>query len=185
MAYTSWSVSFGEQPSAAKWNILGTNDASFNDGTGIFGLKKDLLITDSNPYKFYAYRSSGWTTGSSVYAKVAFNAELFDTNNNFDTTNNRYTAPVAGFYNFSTACAFDVAAGGTYVVSLYKNNAEIIRFAQSEADNVNTLSACAGGTGILQLAASDYVEVFVYGTGSSGFYGATLTWFQGFLVSRT
>lgn len=29
MAYTSWSVSFGEQPSAAKWNILGSNDAHF------------------------------------------------------------------------------------------------------------------------------------------------------------
>lgn len=35
MAYTAWSVVFGEQPSAAKWNILGTNDASFNNGTGI------------------------------------------------------------------------------------------------------------------------------------------------------
>lgn len=35
MAYSSWSVVFGEQPSAAKWNILGSNDASFNDGTGI------------------------------------------------------------------------------------------------------------------------------------------------------
>lgn len=35
MAYQSWSVVFGEQPSAAKWNILGSNDASFNDGTGI------------------------------------------------------------------------------------------------------------------------------------------------------
>lgn len=35
MAYVSWSVVFGEQPTAAKWNILGTNDASFNDGTGI------------------------------------------------------------------------------------------------------------------------------------------------------
>lgn len=35
MAYASFSVVFGEQPSAAKWNILGTNDASFNDGTGI------------------------------------------------------------------------------------------------------------------------------------------------------
>ena len=35
MAYAGWSVVFGEQPSAAKWNILGTNDASFNDGTGI------------------------------------------------------------------------------------------------------------------------------------------------------
>lgn len=35
MAYAAFSVVFGEQPSAAKWNILGTNDASFNDGTGI------------------------------------------------------------------------------------------------------------------------------------------------------
>lgn len=35
MAYQVWSVVFGEQPSASKWNILGTNDASFNDGTGI------------------------------------------------------------------------------------------------------------------------------------------------------
>lgn len=35
MAYASWSVVFAEQPSAAKWNILGTNDAAFNNGTGI------------------------------------------------------------------------------------------------------------------------------------------------------
>lgn len=35
MAYSSWSVVYGEVPSAAKWNILGTNDASFNDGTGL------------------------------------------------------------------------------------------------------------------------------------------------------
>lgn len=38
MAYASWSVVFGEQPSAAKWNILGTNDAYFSsivDATGM------------------------------------------------------------------------------------------------------------------------------------------------------
>lgn len=35
MAYVAWSVVFGEQPTAAKWNILGENDASFHDGTGI------------------------------------------------------------------------------------------------------------------------------------------------------
>lgn len=29
MAYTAWSVVFGEQPSAAKWNLLGSNDAHF------------------------------------------------------------------------------------------------------------------------------------------------------------
>lgn len=30
MSYTAWSVVFGEQPSAAKWNLLGSNDAEFN-----------------------------------------------------------------------------------------------------------------------------------------------------------
>lgn len=34
MVYVPWSVTAGEVPTAAKWNILGTNDASFNDGTG-------------------------------------------------------------------------------------------------------------------------------------------------------
>lgn len=29
MVYTAWSVVFGEQPSASKWNQLGTNDAHF------------------------------------------------------------------------------------------------------------------------------------------------------------
>lgn len=32
MTYTAWSVTFGEQPSAAKWNQLGTNDAGFRTG---------------------------------------------------------------------------------------------------------------------------------------------------------
>lgn len=35
MAYTAWSVVFGEQPTAAKWNQLGENDAGFRDGTNI------------------------------------------------------------------------------------------------------------------------------------------------------
>lgn len=34
MAYTSWSVAFGEQPSAAKWNQLGGNDAALAAGYG-------------------------------------------------------------------------------------------------------------------------------------------------------
>lgn len=38
MAYTAWSVVFGEQPTAAKWNQLGTNDAGFKDGTNIDNL---------------------------------------------------------------------------------------------------------------------------------------------------
>lgn len=42
MAYTAWSVVFGEQPTAAKWNQLGTNDAGFKDGTNI---DNDAILT--------------------------------------------------------------------------------------------------------------------------------------------
>jgi len=38
MSYTAWSVVFGEQPTAAKWNQLGQNDAGFKDGTNIDNL---------------------------------------------------------------------------------------------------------------------------------------------------
>lgn len=59
MAYAAWSVVFGEQPSAAKWNILGTNDASFNDGTGI----ADAAITP-------AKRSGGFAKGTLVVSST-------------------------------------------------------------------------------------------------------------------
>jgi len=42
MAYQAWSVVYGEQPTASKWNILGTNDAGFNDGSAI---GDDAIIT--------------------------------------------------------------------------------------------------------------------------------------------
>lgn len=45
MAYTAWSVVYGEQPTAAKWNQLGTNDAGFKDGTNF-----DDDIIDSRHY---------------------------------------------------------------------------------------------------------------------------------------
>jgi hypothetical protein len=35
MSYSAWSVVFGEVPTDTKWNLLGSNDDSFNDGTGI------------------------------------------------------------------------------------------------------------------------------------------------------
>lgn len=33
--YTAWSVTAGEIPTTAYWNLLGSNDASFNSGNGI------------------------------------------------------------------------------------------------------------------------------------------------------
>lgn len=182
MAYSSWSVSFNEQPSAAKWNILGTNDASFNDGTGIANLATSTTAI-SNPYKFSVYRNAAQNATNGGSVKVNYDTELYDTNSNFDsTTNYRYTAPVSGFYYFSARIGITVST--RTLISLYKNGSEVLRGGDmtTGASGINVTVS-----GLLQLSASDYVEVWVYcdATNVAMTTGNVMNCLQGFLVSRT
>lgn len=58
MAYSSWSVVFGEQPSAAKWNILGTNDAHFYSFLG-----------DNTAWQTWTPTLTNLSGGTQTYAK--------------------------------------------------------------------------------------------------------------------
>lgn len=180
MAYSSWSVVFSEQPSAAKWNILGTNDASFNDGTGIFGLYKNLLTVDSNPYKFGVYRAAAFNVGNGTLAKITMDTELYDTNNNFAT--GTYTTPVAGFYHFDWGVG--CGASGYVLSSLFKNGSEVRRgmeISQAGATDIQN-----PGSADLQLSANDTIEVYAQGGASlAGQVGQNRTFLNGHLVSRT
>lgn len=72
MAYTAWSVVFGEQPTAAKWNQLGENDAGFKDGTNI----DDLAILERHIDFSTIERETTekvigqWIDGRPIYQKV-------------------------------------------------------------------------------------------------------------------
>ena len=169
------------QPSAAKWNILGTNDASFNDGTGIFGLKKDLLTTDSNPYKFRVRRNGAQNTGNGAFAKINFDTEIFDTNNNFDSsTNYRYTAPVTGFYWFGGGFAVNAAVSN--IVAIFVDGSEYRR------GDANPTSGAVNVSDIISLNASQYVELHAYGGSATAMdvtNAAVSPYFGGFLVCRT
>lgn len=96
MAYASWSVVFGEQPSAAKWNILGTNDASFNDGTGI---AVDVITDAKLIYGKLRSRQGGsatnWSTsGTTTYDYSATNTFL-QAGSRTITTSTTITFPTA------------------------------------------------------------------------------------------
>lgn len=138
----------------------------------------------TNPYKFYIYRS-GALNSSNSYTLVQFDAEAYDSNNNADITTNkgRYTAPVAGFY-FFTANVGNSAAGSTPIyVALYKNGARVLLGSGSSAA---TSGAHSQVSGILQLAAGDYVEAyFIGGAGSAIDVGSDNCYFMGFLVTET
>lgn len=194
MAYTAWSVVFGEQPTAAKWNQLGANDAGFKDGTNI----DNLAILDrhiaannlhagkiTNPYKFSAYKSGGnQAIGASVATKISFQTERFDTNSNFDNaTNYRYTIPVTGFYFVNTIIQTlrgDATTDNN--LAIYKNgvlfrkggNMKAVTYPQHQV------------IGFFQFTAGDYLEVFfinVVAADSVESGTGTSSTFEGFLVS--
>ena len=55
MSYNAWSVVYGEQPSASKWNVLGTNDAHFYSFLG-----------DNQAWQSYTPSFTNFTQGAST-----------------------------------------------------------------------------------------------------------------------
>jgi len=62
-----------------------------------------LAMVSGNMPAFLVYPSASSTNlTSSTWTKIVFNTEVFDTNNNFDsTTNYRFTPTVAGYYQIN------------------------------------------------------------------------------------
>lgn len=141
----------------------------------------------TNPYKFSAYVSTGYGGfPSGAFTKVALNAELFDTGNNFDsTTNNRFTTPVNGFYMLSGSVQFSVLANTHCAMTLFKNGSELMRGAEGTSQNITSNWQGSGG-GLVQLVAGDYIELLAYqsqGAAATVGGGSSSTYLTGFLVS--
>lgn len=192
MGYAAWSVVFGEQPTAAKWNTLGTNDASFNDGTGIANLEIGSGHTSVKlDYKFSAYRNAAQNTGNNAFAVLQCDTKNYDTGSNLDIVTNkgRFTAPIAGFYYFTGMVQALLSGAGAMGIALYKNGVRTTdgEF-QSSTAFANTANSSFVVSDILQLAANDYVEVQVFGSTTIALYvtgGISSSRFSGFLVSAT
>lgn len=163
---------------------INLNFAGLKDGTDIDdGAINQVKI--SNPYKFYAYITSAFT----ATGKVNLNAELFDTNNDFDTSTYRYTAPVDGFYQFNFRVGFDVTTGIGYYAYITKNGSSASGIRGNSHISAYTNGSPWGGSvgaGILQLTAGDYIELYITGNSASGDNaGPPYTYLSGYLVSTT
>jgi hypothetical protein len=127
MAYASWSVVFSEQPSAAKWNILGTNDASFNDGTGI----ATGAIT---PVK----RSGGFVAGQ-------ISAATFSSTGNKSVTGVGFTPKFVMFFVMpSAATNASTNAYGAMTTTIQFNTWASSNSAGNTSSRNNSTTACVG-----------------------------------------
>lgn len=132
---------------------------------------------------FDAYMTASQTVTSNVLTKIQLNAETFDTNSNYNTTNYRFTPTVAGYYQFNWVAVFSAVTTMTsFYSAIYKNGVEWVpgsRIAASLTAGVNQLSA--GVSIILMNGSTDYVEIYglIVGTGTLTIPGSD---FSGVLV---
>jgi C1q domain-containing protein len=138
-----------------------------------------------NPYKFSVYRNASANTGSSGNALVTFDTVEYDTGSNYSVSTGKFTAPIAGFYHFSSLITATAASTQTFGTYLYKNGAQFK--GGQQVVNGATSSVQLNSSWDLQLAANDYIQIYsFYGTSAIALaVGQGSVWFSGFLVSAT
>ena len=137
-------------------NVLGTSPTI----TGA-----TITVASTAAPAFSAYLSSAQTITAGATTKIAFDAEFFDTNNNFDsTTNRRFTPTVAGYYQINSNSCFSFASPSTSAyanLNVYKNGSLFAQIGgQCASANANYYNI-SGSTLVSMNGSTDYIEIFI------------------------
>ena len=135
---------------------------------------------------FSAYKSANQTgVASTVFTKVTFNTEEFDTNSNYDTSTSRFTPTVAGYYQFNWNLDTGGVTTSITISDLYKNGASFKRSGGISIAGIGE-QYVSGSALVYANGTTDYFEIYVYiGSGSTAtVYGNSIvhSFFQGILV---
>ena len=125
------------------------------------------------------------TTGSQQ--KVLFQAEEFDTNNNY--TSSRFTPTVEGYYQLNAEVRLDGASGtGEMMIVIWKNGAGYKRGTNQQGTQIAaTFWAMQVSSVVYANGTTDYFEIYVQ-QGSGGDISVTavnspnITWFNGCMI---
>ena len=120
--------------------------------------------------------------------KIPFNTATIDTDSAVDTTNNRFTVPSGkgGKYNIS----YSIGEFQTvlqlfieYLPNYIKMVLIPVYFQQLQTQANYGWAFSAGGSGVIDLNAGDYIEVYAYiSTGNTAGITASRTWLSGFRI---
>lgn len=107
-----------------------------------------------------AYRSAAFNvTGGGGQEKISLDAESYDPQSAFDTSNGRYVAPITGYYRvYAQIGLSDVADASQLLVLIYVNGAttSVSRTVSSAA----TLDPTAVAYDIVYATAGQYIEMY-------------------------
>jgi hypothetical protein len=128
------------------------------------------------PYQpmFSAYRGGNQTYTANNSFKIELNTVEFDVGSNFNTSTNRFTAPVSGVYIFTAAIQYQTV--GLTHSNFYKNGGNVIDGWLDFGD-----ATASSQTRVMSLSAGDYVELYGYNSAGNT-VSANRTRMTGFLI---
>lgn len=159
----------------------GGNAIITSDGSGNITTQNVAANTPA----FHVYLSSNQTVTTATYTKANLDTERWDTNNAF--ASNKFTVPSGegGKYQFNFRVKFgsmdssEDVRGVLYVNGSVNYNTECKDFSAATGDQVTSMASV-----ILNLSASDYVELYVrHNRGSdNALFGGTsdASWLEGY-----
>lgn len=114
-------------------------------------------------YSFRAVPSANQEIAAATWTKLNLQTETWDDGGNFDNSDYRFIAPVAGYYFFTAwASVINLNAGHEVIFALKVNNTTYIN-GNIIRNWTGAVSYIGGGVSShLQLAATDYVEFWIY-----------------------
>ena len=145
-------------------------------------------VTGTNLFKA-TMSSSQTSVTDATWTKVLFNTDSFDTDNVFDTSNNRFVAPASGKYFFLAKVGMypNSANGNKGQTRFYKNGSSIgntvMVLGLGGSDNYQAENYLINSV-ILNLSQNDYIEYYGFFNAPSGsiYFDKDGSHFQGYRI---
>jgi hypothetical protein len=142
-----------------KGSALGTTTAMTFDANG--------LILKPLQCMFDVSATASQSISSSTITKITFDTENADINSDFDLSNNKFIAPVAGKYLLQAYLTFSTMVAGAGIGLLWYKEGSVYRTGYHQSTEIN-ITHSLSSTVIFNLAALDEIEIYVFqGSGST------------------
>ena len=122
-----------------------------------------------NTPAFFAYLGSNQNISTATNTTVAFNTEIFDTANGFDTSTHKYTIPSGqgGKYLITAGVRRENFNPPRFTPYILKNNSVGLWNAENSGTDSGAYYESAQGSSIVSLSAGDVIHLVVYHTNGS------------------